>query len=210
MSWSGSKRLNKKWYRIRENAGGQKEILEADGQWAIEKGQSDTTDDSFNHYFMIDGSWFAQKDVAHKYLFVDTNARLALGYEIERLNAEEGLDELFATLQPIQQWVVFLEERLNDCELAIQFQLGDVKALQKKIKLHRNAHAGDCEQEIRQYQEKITECVKKIQRLQIQHEELVAKLYNEEGIEWGGMQCCAEISHMAYADLLAKFLNDGL
>jgi hypothetical protein len=41
MSWSNSKDFSKKWYRIREYQNGDKEILEADHQWSIEKGLGD-------------------------------------------------------------------------------------------------------------------------------------------------------------------------
>jgi hypothetical protein len=46
MSWSHSKDFSKKWYRIREYQNNDKEILEADHQWSIEKGSGvviDTT-----------------------------------------------------------------------------------------------------------------------------------------------------------------------
>lgn len=207
MSWSGSKPFDEKWYRIRGKEGGQKEILEANHQWAIEKGQGDDFSHAFNHYFQLDGSWFAQRNIAYRYLFADISERRDCGYPIER-PAGHDLDELFAKLRPIEEWVVFLEERINDCELAIQYQLNSIEKLRASIKACRNARDGSGDQELRRCREGITECAQRIRRQQREHAELVARLRDEERMEWHGMQCCAEILHLTYEDLIAGFLDD--
>jgi hypothetical protein len=209
MSWSGSKPFREKWYRIREDENGQREILEANHQWAIEKGQGDYFNQSFNHYFMVDNNWLVRKDVAYQHLFADIDERLSREYKIERLVAKEELDRLFESLRPIQEWVVFLEERINDCELAIQYQLGNIERLQTEFKIRGGDREINYDQELRHHKEKIMECLQKIERLRVEHGELVAKLRNEERMEWHGMECCAEILHVKYEDLMAQFLNQA-
>jgi hypothetical protein len=191
MPWSRSKPFMEKWYRIRENEGGRKEILEADHQWAIEKGLGDNYKASFNHYFMVDNNWFAQKDVAYQYLFVDINVRFEHGYKVEPLTLKERFDELFEALHPIQGWVVYLEERINDCEMALEWQLGRIEVLQKQIATCANEYNNKNDQELRQYKEEITECARKIQQLKIEYTKFVVKLRNEEQMEWHDRKCLA-------------------
>lgn len=194
MRWSKSKPLNKKWYRIRESDSGRKEIIESDQQWAVEKGLDADFRHSFNYYFSIDGEWKIQRNIPYRFLFPDSQALVAQGYPVEAFTGLNA-DELHATLQKVQHWVVFLEERLNDCEMAIDYQLGNIKSLHEK--------------KPDSYREKIIACAQKILGFRLEHQDLVNRLLTEEDIEWRGMQRVADLMHVSDDELIARFLNDA-
>ncbi len=194
MRWSKSRPLDEKWYRTREIESGRKEIIESDQQWAIEKGLDADFKHSFNYYFSVDGGWRIQRNIPYRFLFPDSQALVAHGYPVEMLDGLNA-DELHAKLQKVQHWVVFLEERLNDCEMAIDYQLGSIKSLREK--------------KPDSYREKITACAQKILGLRQEHQELVSRLAVEEEIEWHGMPCVADLMHGSDDALIARFLDDA-
>lgn len=209
MSWSGSKPLDGKWYRIRDDEVGRKQMLEASHQWAIEMGLDDNFKETFNHYVKVDGDWLVKRNVAYRYLFADLNVNLERAHDFERPTQPETLDRLFETLRPIQEWVVYLEERLNDCELAIQYLLSDIAGLRSGLKSDRTQRDGDAVEKPRQTRTKIEQCVRELLPLQAEHEALVTRLFKEEGRRWHGMACCREISGLTQEALLARFLDEA-
>jgi hypothetical protein len=186
--------LNRKWYRIRESESGRKEIIESDEQWAIEKGLDADFKHSFNYYFSVDGGWRIQRNIPYRFLFPDSQTLVAQGYPVEAL-AGVNEDELHATLQKVQHWVVFLEERLADCEMAIDYQLGNIKSLHEK--------------KPDSYREKITACAQKIAVFRREHQDLVSRLAVEEEIEWRGMRRVADLMLGSDDKLIARFLDDA-
>lgn len=184
MSWSNSKKNSKKWYRIREYQSGDKEILEADHQWSIEKGLGDDWNANFNHYFKKNDHWYMQREIKYKYLFVDPEERVFDGYKIEQLDDEEQLDRLFAELKPIEEWVLYIEERIYDCIVAIDYAEAGLLEHQAKIQSYLNESDGNHEQNIRKHEEWITQETQRIHKLTTEKENWINKLLHEEGIEW--------------------------
>ncbi|WP_271253748.1 hypothetical protein [Pseudanabaena sp. Chao 1811] len=183
MSWSNSKNFSKKWYRIREYQNGDKEVLEADHQWSIEKGLGDDWDANFNHYFKKNDHWYIQRGIKYKYLFVAPEERVLYGYAIEQLD-NETIDVLFTELKPIEEWVLYIEERICDCIMAIDYAEAEVLAHQTKIQSYLNKPDGNYGQDIRKHEEWIMKQTQKIEQLKIEKEDFIRKLFKEEGIEW--------------------------
>lgn len=186
MSWSGSKfyPLRQKWYRIREHENGDKDLLESDHQWAIEKGLGDDYDHSFNHSFKRGGYWFVQENIEYQFLFVEAQERVAYGYPIQPFDAGEPLDELFAHVQLLEEWLVYLEERLNDCELAMLSCEQSILQRRAEIAAYRQRLDGNYGQEICHHQARIVQSIQKLREFQTEHESLVAQLLSQEGREW--------------------------
>lgn len=184
MSWSNSKNFSKKWYRICEYQNGDKEILEADHQWSIEKGLGDDWDAHFNHYFKRIDHWYMQGEIKYIYLFVEPEERVLYGYKIQKIDSEEQLDKLFSELKPIEEWVLYIEERIYDCMMAIDYTESEVLEHQAKIQSYLNKSDGNHEQDIPKHEEWIAKQTQKIHTLKIEKENLIRKLFDEEGIEW--------------------------
>lgn len=184
MSWSKSKDFSKKWYRIRECQNGDKEILESDRQWSIEKGLGDDWDTNFNHYFKKSDYWYIQREIKYEYLSVNPEERILYGYKIEQLDSEEQLDKLFAELKSIEEWSLYIEERILDCIMAIDYAESGVIKHQTKIQSYLNKSDGTHEQDIREHEEWISQETQKIHKLKIEKENWIDKLLKEDGIEW--------------------------
>ena len=88
-----------------------------------------------------------------------------------------------------------LEERLADCEMAIDYQLGNIKSLHEK--------------KPDSYREKITACAQKIAVFRREHQDLVSRLAVEEEIEWRGMRRVADLMLGSDDKLIARFLDDA-
>lgn len=183
MFWSNSKKFSKKWYRIREYQNGDKDILEADHQWSIEKGLGDDWEANFNHYFKRNAHWYIQKKIKYQYLFIDPEERVLYGYAIEKLD-NNNIDALFAELKPIEEWVLYIEERIYDCIMAIDYAEAEVLTHQVKIQSYLNISDENYSQDIRKHEDWIIQQTQKIEQLKIEKENLIRKLFQEEGIEW--------------------------
>lgn len=207
MRWSGSKPYQGMWYRIREDGDGRRELLEARQQWDLEKGQGDDFSHTFNHYFKVDGFWYVQRDVAYRFLYAEIPTRLEHGYSSVPLPLNDEMDERFQKLRPIQEWVLYLEERINDCELAIQYELDTIRELQARLRGRREAGEAGPGQE-QQDKARIAHCVEGLCRLKAEHAGMVAELDAEEGVVWHGMARCAELLKLDDEAMLAKFLGE--
>lgn len=192
MAWSRSKDYNQKWYRIKAYQNGDKDILEAKDQWSLEKGLGDDWDYYFDHFFRRDNHWFIQTKIHYKYLFVEPNERSFYGYDIRELGDSEYLDELFTHLQPIQEWMLFLEERVSDCEMAMEWQEAQIVKHQAQIKFLSNKPNENHHQEINHHQERIFQHIQKIREENLELDALLDQLLNEEGVKW--QRTCSHIT----------------
>jgi hypothetical protein len=184
MKWSHSKQFCQKWYRIREYQNGDRDILEAEEQWSIEKGLGDDREANFDRYFKRHGQWYSQRAIKYRYLFLETIDLVNYGYEIERLDCPEQLDELFGNLKPIEEWVTYIEERISDCMMAIRYKEASIDECRAKIKLCLHKFDLNSERDILIYKQRIARLNQESEELKIEREQLINKLLEEEGIEW--------------------------
>jgi hypothetical protein len=184
MTWSLSKKFGQKWYRICEHQNGDQDILEADHKWSIEKGLGDDEKADFNHYCKRCNQWYSQLQIKYKYLFFEPEDIVPYGYKIQQLENGEQLDHLFTELMPIEGWVTFIEEQIYDCIMAIEYKKAGILEHQAKIKSSQSKSDLNCEQNIDFHREQIARLTQEVQKLKLEQEELINKLWDEEGIKW--------------------------
>jgi len=95
MSYSSAKyhRHNGRYYKIKES-GANRDILDADNQEALERGNSDYHD----HHFKRSGRWYVQTKIENSHLFDELSPGIR---GVESVRSAEYLDYLFEELKSL-------------------------------------------------------------------------------------------------------------
>lgn len=212
MIWSGSKndRITGKWYRIKTTPIGEHEIMMADGQWDLEKGHSGDT--FFTHYFQRQGSWLFQENIPYRFLLTEPQVRD--GYIIKPYGNGEELSQLYRRLEQTGDWLVYLEERINDCELGMEWLAGQSIRLKERLLHPERFPKSPRLSTLREVNVLINDFSERKQKNEKEFVELINRLATEEGGTWSKNRFEDDVrkftENIAEVNLLAQVLEKEL